>query len=267
MHTAPKRLHETLLPPVGSRVQLVAAGRYRAAQGQDYPAHRHPTLELIVYQEGSIVCLLDGEQAVETRPGTVLVIPAGQVHADRATTRYAQLYLQLRHPGLERTYTAPRVLNDEGGPLGAVAALIVREWSGTLPERERMLELLLGQLELVLHRLDTRETPADAERLVRRAEGLLSANLTTRFSVHDLADELGVAPSTLRGHFARLRGRSPKAYLLELRLRRAVELIRTSSLSLDEIAHLTGYYSASHLSRHVKQATGRTPGACRTAAL
>ncbi len=267
MHAAPRQLHETLLPPVGSQVQLVAAGGYRAAQGQDYPAHYHPTLELIVYEEGSIVCLLDGEEPVETRPGTVLVIPAGQVHADRATTRYAQLYLQLRHPGLERTYSAPRALSDESGTLGAVAALVVREWSGAQAERERMLGLLLEQLELVLHRLDTKETPEDAERLVRRAEGLLSANLATSFSIHDLAYELGVAPSTLRGHFARLRGRSPKAHLLELRLRRAVELIRTSSLSLDKIANLTGYYSASHLSRHVKQATGKTPGACRAAAL
>ncbi len=267
MHTAPKRLHETPLPPTGSPVQLAAAGRYRAARGQDYPAHYHPTLELIVYEEGSIACLMGGGQVVETRPGTVLVLPAGQVHADRATSRYAQLYLQLRHPGLERLYTVPRVLSDEGGSLGAVAALIVREWSGALPERERMLGLLLGQLELILHRLDTRETPGDAERLVRRAEGLLGANLTTRLSIHDLADELGVAPSTLRGHFARLRGRSPKAHLLELRLRRATELIRTSSLSLEEIAHLTGYHSASHLSRHVKQATGKTPGACRMAAL
>lgn len=267
MHGAPQKLHETLLPPVGSRVQLVGAGRYRAAQGQDYPAHYHPTLELIVYGEGSITCLLDGQEPVATRPGTVLVIPAGQVHADRATTAYAQLYLQLRHPGLERVYTAPRVLSDEGGTLGAVADLIVREWSGRLLERERMLELLLEQLELALHRLGTGDTPSDAERLVRRAEGLLTANLTANVSVHALADELGVAPSTLRGHFARLRGRSPKAHLLDLRLRRAVELIRTSSLSLDEIAHLTGYYSASHLSRHVKGATGKTPGACRAAAL
>ncbi|GAA1572807.1 hypothetical protein GCM10009804_31680 [Kribbella hippodromi] len=52
---------------------------------------------------------------------------------------------------------------------------------------------------------------------------------------------------------------------LDVRLRHALAHIRNSTLPLQAIASLTGYNSASHLSRHIKAATGTAPGALRGA--
>jgi AraC family transcriptional regulator len=49
------------------------------------------------------------------------------------------------------------------------------------------------------------------------------------------------------------------------RLDRARALLRETALPLADIAAACGYASASHLSRHVKAATGATPGQLRRA--
>ena len=46
-------------------------------------------------------------------------------------------------------------------------------------------------------------------------------------------------------------------------MRRAVSLLHSSTLTLEAIASMCAYDSASHLSRMVKRAAGKSPGALR----
>jgi len=67
----------------------------------------------------------------------------------------------------------------------------------------------------------------------------------------------------MRAHFARHRGYSPSAALFRVRLRQAFALLQNSDLSLQQVAVTCGFHSSSHLSRHVKAATGQAPGSWR----
>jgi transcriptional regulator GlxA family with amidase domain len=145
-----------------------------------------------------------------------------------------------------------------------LVSAIAREWQTCQSNQKRMLELLVAQLQIICERLENDPAPSSAEQLVRRAERLLEESFTSAQSIAEVANQLNVSPSALRSHFANLRDYSPKEYQQRLRLNRALELVRTSSLSLEDIAGLTGYDSASHLSRHVKGATGSTPGQFRS---
>jgi AraC-like DNA-binding protein len=288
MQDAPLRLHETLAS--ASALTVVAAGRYRAAKNQDYPAHFHTAFEIVVFQTGQIQCLIGetlsripetnrlestfevpwngtnlsgARQIITTRPGLVLVMPPRTIHADRATTAYSHQYLLLELGGIQTPNAPLTFMDDLDRNLEHVMGSIIREWQTKQPQRERMLELLLSQLQIHSQRLETDPTPSSAEQLVRRAERLLEENVTHAQSIADVATRLNISPSALRSHFAKLRDYSPKVYQQRLRLNRALELIRASSLSLEDIAGLTGYDSASHLSRHIKTSTGLTPGRYR----
>ena len=103
-----------------------------------------------------------------------------------------------------------------------------------------------------------------AEQLVAQAERIFEERFASRIRIATVAAELGISPSGLRASFARLRGTSPRAALQHVRLRHALGHIRNSTLPLQAIADLTGYDSVSHLSRHIKAATGSSPGALRT---
>lgn len=75
-----------------------------------------------------------------------------------------------------------------------------------------------------------------------------------------VAIELCIALSALHADFARFRGYSPGQAL-----QRVLALLRSTDLSLQEIAGASGFYSASHLSRHVKDATALWPSQWRRA--
>ena len=59
--------------------------------------------------------------------------------------------------------------------------------------------------------------------------------------------------------FRRSVGVSPYRYIVYLRLRRAVELIREDRLGLAEIAASTGFADQSHLTRWVRRVHGVSP--------
>lgn len=256
MHRSPKTMHKT---PKETSLRLSVAATYSAAAGQHYPRHRHTTWELIYYQGGHIGCVLEAE-VVETRPGMVLVIPPRTFHFDRAHTAYSQIYIRLERHAPFGVW--PHVTQDDPDrTLGYLFGALAREWSTPpTPERTELLGLLVRHLDIVLRRKAHEPLDRSAEWTVREAERLLETRLADPLTVKALAAELAVAPSTLRAHFARLRGHSPINYLQQLRLGRALELIYSSSLNLEEIARLCGYYSASHLGRSVKKATGQSPG-------
>lgn len=287
MRDAPFRLQDTL----GSNPILVAAGQYTAPKGQDYPAHFHNALEVIQYRSGHIECVIGGKSSGETMrdndgqtfevplqggidpqvirsdPGMVLVIPAGTIHADRALTAYSQFYLLIQtEPGVLQPSQPLTFMDDNNRSFEKIISSLEREWSGRAVRREGMVALLLGALEILCGRFEDESEPSELERLVQRAERLLEERFAESPNITQIALELGVSPSSLRSHFAKLREYSPKEFLQRVRLNRVLEMIRSSSLSLEEIALLTGYDSASHLSRHVKLATGLTPGQFRTTA-
>ena len=94
---------------------------------------------------------------------------------------------------------------------------------------------------------------------LRRILEFITANLHTDLRLAQMATELSMTPF----HFVRLfrnsLGTSPYQYVLDQRLRRAQALLKTSSLSVQAIAGLTGWNSAANFVRTFRQQFGVTP--------
>jgi AraC family transcriptional regulator len=82
-------------------------------------------------------------------------------------------------------------------------------------------------------------------------------------SLTDLAAVLGISPSQLSRRFRAVRGITPVAYLRDLRLQKARELLTETDDTLQAIAEHTGYRSAFYLSRVFSAQTGQSPSAYR----
>jgi len=130
------------------------------------------------------------------------------------------------------------------------------------------------RIELIVRLLDGYSSlpPGVAGRLGRarlgsRTLGLLDdyvrAHLDAQIRISDLAALAGMS----RFHFARVFrasvGRTPHRYVLERRLDRARELVRSSGAPLRDIAAMTGFADQSHLTRTFKRTFGTTPAALR----
>ena len=96
---------------------------------------------------------------------------------------------------------------------------------------------------------------------LRRVLDMIEARLGDPLRLSDLASAMNTSPFHFSRVFKDALGETPWQYVKRRRAEHAVELIRkTSTLSLSEIAFRTGYSSQSHMTRHIKKQTGRTPG-------
>ena len=104
------------------------------------------------------------------------------------------------------------------------------------------------------------------QRLVDRAKLALASDLARRWTLDEIAAEVGGSPVYLTQVFQRVEGVPLYRYQLRLRLARALDLIDRyddlSALSLD-----LGFSSHSHFSAAFRQAYGRSPTAFRQSAL
>lgn len=87
----------------------------------------------------------------------------------------------------------------------------------------------------------------------------------TRLTLARLAREAGMSPRELRGAFAARFGKTPHAYLVECRMKRAAGLV-ADGRGLKEIAGEVGYGSASNLSAAFRRHHGLAPRAYRARA-
>lgn len=76
--------------------------------------------------------------------------------------------------------------------------------------------------------------------------------------------DINISYPTLSRIFSEIEGRSIENYFMYLRIERVKELIKYEQKSLSEIADMTGFSSAAHLSRQFKAVTGLTPSTFRS---
>ena len=92
--------------------------------------------------------------------------------------------------------------------------------------------------------------------VLERLRDYVHAHLDEPIEVAALANIAGRSPFHFSRIFARSVGVTPHRYVIHLRLRRAVELIREGRTGLAEVAACTGFADQSHLSRWVKRVHG-----------
>ena len=239
--------------------RIFSAGAHSAKRGQNFPAHSHTHWEWVYYRSGFIECL-HGDELLPMQPGSLWLTPPGVTHAEIAKTAYANFYF-----GVEGApdVLPPRVVQDDAeGSLGKLLEMIVREISGRSDGSPDVLSALTLTLTLMMTRLAGSTQTRPQEKLAAGAEMLWGEN--PRLSIAESASRLGVSISGLRDAFHRQRQCSPVARRREIRNERAVRLLQTSTHKLEAIAELCGFDSASHLSRSIKAATGKSPGSVRT---
>jgi AraC-like DNA-binding protein len=236
------------------------AGLYRAAKNADMPLHQHKYWELVYYCSGAVDCLVEDTK----RPGQAglyWLTPPGINHGENAVTAYACYWIALDYPA---SGDWPLFLqDDERQHVERVCQQIVFEFDGKSAGRERMLELLGEQVRMLIDRASSEKILAPAEQSILRAERWMEEHCAQPLAIREVARESGVSISGLRKYFHTLRGCSPRDHLRRVRFDKAMKLLRTSSHKLEMVAELCGYDSASHLSRSVKEFSGRTPGQIR----
>ena len=118
-------------------------------------------------------------------------------------------------------------------------------------------------LTLIQHALGEQSSPSrratqGRQKLVDRAKLVLSSEMSRRWTLVEIAAEVGVSPVYLTQAFAQVEGVPLYRYQLRLRLAHALDLLATYD-DLSTLGLELGFSSHSHFSAAFRQAYGRTP--------
>ena len=211
---------------------------------------------------------------VRVSPGEYLALPDGQAHAiklEEGDPRLEQISLHCRiqdrwgRPLLARFRHSTAALTDASRwhrVLADVAALMSvdphtgREWGRAL-----VLELMADRLRAGerLKSIGHEGDPRIDRVLQRMRDELISPDL----SIEALARDVGLTATQVRKLFRRETRVGPKHYLQQLRLKKAVRLLRHSSQTIKEIAFACGFATDNYFHLVFRRAFGVTPAEFR----
>jgi AraC-like DNA-binding protein len=96
--------------------------------------------------------------------------------------------------------------------------------------------------------------------LVADARILVESLLETGLNVSELADRLGISRGTLWRSVRQQTGQTPVAWLKQMRIERAKQILARSSRKLSAVASMCGFNDVKYFMRCFREVTGVTPG-------
>ena len=104
------------------------------------------------------------------------------------------------------------------------------------------------------------QASGESETPVQKAKEILDQRyFELDLSVSEVAEQVGMSDSSLSRSFKAAYTMSPIEYITSLRMHRARRLLRTTRMSVKDVAIECGYYDISGFNRRFKAYTGMTP--------
>jgi len=98
---------------------------------------------------------------------------------------------------------------------------------------------------------------------LEKALGIAARSYAELRSAEDLARQVGMSVTQLRSLCRQFKRESPSGMIWRLKAEHAIQMIRSTGLTVGEIAESCGYANPFHLSRSVKRYTGVSPRSLR----
>ncbi|NJK91080.1 MAG: helix-turn-helix transcriptional regulator [Blastochloris sp.] len=118
-------------------------------------------------------------------------------------------------------------------------------------------------LELERHAEGLRHPYHDKQRLLHYVRKQTLSVLDRNLSISELAQNYGVSRSNFSHQFRQITGKSPAAYIREIRLEEAARLLRGPGKSIKEIAACTGFQGSTPFGKAFRRAYAMSPGSYR----
>ncbi len=251
-----------------------------------YPIHTHPFIELVLILSGQGTHVL-GDTPVPVQAGDVFVVVPGNVHAylNMARFRYINVLFQQealseelpdlrRIPGYHALFELePHLrlqnggrsrlhLNAEDIPYVIARAEQIRtERRSTEPGYKLVVKSALVQLVVFLSRRYEQMEHHSAKMLVNLGEVIsyMERNYSSAISLPELARVGCMSQRNLIRQFRTATGHSPVDYMIRLRIRHALELLRDENLSVSQVSARVGIGDSNYFTRQFARVMGMTP--------
>lgn len=222
-------------------------------QISDVEQIERPTLLSVVPMQQELVTKLKTGTLQEMEAWIEVIFERFREHVfpiDACHLSLQQIVLTLMHTLYELTGNLSEVFGDMDNPLTELHRF------ATLEEIEAWLKVLCGKAITVIHSMREDHIALQVEKakefvLQRYSDPELSLKMVTQY--------VSISPSYFSSVFKRVTGKKFVEYLTDVRMVKAMELLRLTSMKSYEIAYAVGYSDPHYFSSVFKKYTGDTP--------
>ena len=266
--------------------------QWRPANAHE-PEHTHEFVELVYTVKGSFTHYINGKPYHVSR-GDMLFINYGETHSFDVGDEHSCFYNFCVKP----EFMSENIISSE--TINDIFLIFLPEGTDALQSRGTSCVRFIGEERLEIERIskkmydeldcDTGEIPcqslvlnaymrlifaklirallrdAGAERpniLTDEVLKYIDANFTSPVSSVTLANHCFYNPAYLGRVFKTVYGKSMNEYIREKRMNYAMEMLTSTSLSVEEICERVGYRSRAQFYKSFKEFFGKTPGEFR----
>lgn len=150
-----------------------------------------------------------------------------------------------------------------------VTSLLTRfmeEYKSEQPGMSFVLDVLVSQMTITLLRQIKNNCSYISEKHIQNARPnidrtieFLHDNYQARFSLQDIAQIANLSPYHFLRLFKRQTGKTPYAYLLDIKIEKAKVLLRSKKYTVTEVCFLCGFSNVSHFATAFKKKVGLSP--------
>ncbi|MGN0314669.1 MAG: helix-turn-helix domain-containing protein [Fusicatenibacter sp.] len=244
--------------------------------------HSHDFIEIVLILDGEGEFYLDGALC-PVRKGDILLLNPGTVHQSRFThpespaLEFYAAFTNVHFRNMEENRicfsSASSLIHPKEKTflsLSRLAAEMNVETEQAHPGRYFMLKSCLMQMILLLYRAQTECPKTDIagytfestnkKYVVEQIVDYMDQHYNEKISLDRIAENMYLSPFYISRIFKSEIGTTPINYLINMRMEKAKQLLKTrSDASVQEIAECVGYEDAYHFSKLFKKHYGESP--------
>ncbi len=236
--------------------------------GSTLGPRRWHTYEFVLIYHGSMTVSINGVPVVAGSNSATLLFPGDEEYfcfSKTGETHHAWLHLALpalASPISERIQRLPHVI-PLSAPMHALMDHLLELRTSPLPTAQEMMKTvsveLLWRFVGEAEQLSLNNQERLRSELVERAKEYVFAHLHEELTLTHLTCSASLSSAHLTRLFHSQVGQTPMEYVWQQRVKRGVELLEFTGLTVEQIALRCGFKTSYHFSRRVKAVTGRTP--------
>lgn len=247
---------------------------------ETYGPHKHLRIEINYVRKGSCILHLDNE-SVTFREGEIMIITSDVNHLFEAGSEGTTLMQLESLPEIFSYFN----FNGEGETDGLsptsvslfsqenrlikivnnvrvmrVVQRIVNELKTKGPYYQYLVVMSYAELLILIYRyMNEAYLPICTNESLKKAITYIHLNYHSNIQIKLVAEHSGISERHLRSLFSQHMNLSPLDYLNQIRLNKAVELLRNTEMSIKEVCFQCGFQSPQYFSRIFKQQMGVSP--------
>ena len=196
----------------------------------------------------------------EIAPGAIIYYSAGEEHQVLKVVRTTRrINLELEQSFFEQFQISDGMLRSLIQKNPDARFLMVKMYKEILTADEYSLTSIQMLLLQLIRKTEKLAAESKWPAWVHIVRNLLSDHPYNKLSLHDLSIAANVHPVTISKHFPKYFGCTLGEYARKLKIVRALSMIKSSKLSLTEIALECGFFDQNHFIRTFKEFSGCLP--------